>query len=72
MEGVRVFGCLVAEGVRLDLVLERDSEYATLARVEDMHMAAHIVRREPRGALIIFETRVLDLLAARRRPGHVW
>jgi len=58
--------------VRLDLVLERDSEYATLARVEDMHMAAHIVRREPRGALIIFETRVLDPLAARRRPGHVW
>ena len=60
------------------LVGQRHSEFATLARVEGMHMARHIVRRKPRSysvrvkkslvdglapALIILDTRVLALLA---------
>src|SRR6266480_3717721 len=52
LEGVRVFGCLAAERVRLVLVLERDSEYATLARVEDMRLAAHILHSQERHRVV--------------------
>src|ERR1700741_4587993 len=45
------------------LVGQRHSEFATLARVEGMHMARHIVRRKPRSYSVRVKKSLVDGLA---------